>query len=86
MIKDEDIELFSNTVNKVFSDNLAKCYSSFSSIGQPIVSNEQIRALVDDYKDTFTQNYEIMHSIFNIHYKSTLTRNRHLIDHGYYDR
>ena len=27
-----------------------------------------------------------MQSIFSIHYKSTLTRNRNLIDLGYYDR
>ena len=63
-----------------------KCYSSFRSITEPIVSKSQLNDLVMEYKTSLPSHYKQMNILFGYNLKENMLRRHHLKESGYYTR
>ena len=82
----EEYESLLENCNDAFGAAIKKCYCDFVVIGQPIITREVIDGLVQLYKNKMSNHYNTMHTMMGFKRKEGLTRNKHLIEIGYYDR
>ena len=82
----EQFTLFMNKIDNLFKNEMFKCYSSFRSITQPIVSKKQMNELVLEYKTCLPSHYKLMNTLFGYKLKENMVRRYHLKESGYYTR
>ena len=75
-----------NEVDNVFQSQMKKCYTTFNSITEPILSRRQIITLVSIYKNRLPNHYKLMKGVLGFHLKENTIRNVHLNESSYYDR
>jgi hypothetical protein len=75
-----------NKIDTVFKNEIRSCYDSFQSVTQPLLSKEQVNALVLMYKNELPHHYALMKEMFGFDLKENQMRQTHLKETGFYDR
>jgi len=73
-------------VDLIFKKAIISTYQSFCVLGEPLVSSSQINILLDRFKIEMKVHYFMMKKLLGIDKKERLTKNKHLVSTGYYDR
>ena len=58
-----------NEVDNTFQIEMKRCYTSFNSITEPILSRRQIMTLVAIYKSRLPHHYKVMKEVLGFHLK-----------------
>ena len=72
--------------NETFGQAIRKCYNDFAVIGQPVISRVEVDKMVAKYKTALPFHYKAIHTMMGYHKKKGITKNKHLLSAGYYDR
>ena len=75
-----------SAIDVIFKEAIIQTYTSFCVLGQPLVSSTQINVLVERFKKEMKIHHYMMKSILGVNKKERLSKNRHLVSTGYYDR
>ena len=73
-------------IDLTFKNAIVSTYNSFCVLGEPLVSPQQINVLVDRFKIEMKVHHYMMKRLLGIDRKERLSKNRHLVSTGYYDR
>ena len=73
-------------IDLTFKNAIVSTYNSFCVLGEPLVSAQEINALVDRFKIQMKVHHYMMKRLLGIDRKEGLSKNRHLVSTGYYDR
>jgi hypothetical protein len=82
----DDYRFIVDKVNQTFKEEIIKCYTTFCSITDPLVSQEVMNSLVELYKQKQPEHYKFMMQMLGYTEKQNTVRSSHLRDSGYYDR
>jgi hypothetical protein len=72
--------------DNVFKTEMKKCYTTFCSITEPIVSASALLELVLIYKKSLPDHHNMMMKLIGFKLKENQMRNIHLKQTNYYDR
>ena len=82
----EELNHFIMEVDRVFKAAMEKCYCNFTAIAEPLVSESEIKKLIEMYKCRLPNHYEVMAELYNYSRRMGEMRNIHLLHTGFYDR
>ena len=73
-------------IDTVFKAAIHSRYSQFSLYNEPLLSEEQLSSITNDYITSMPEHYEVMKNIIGYDSKEKHIRNAHLLQRQFYDR
>ena len=73
-------------IDDVFKKGITKCYTKFNDLREPIISEKDIRVLMNRYMETLPNHYNTLKNMLEFDKKESLSKNSHLLSMKYYDK
>ena len=86
VLEGESYNLLLSDLNTSFGVSIKKCYGDFVVIGSPIITRTETDVLVALCKSKMPYHYKTMYAMLGYNKKVGITKNKHLVETGYYDR
>ena len=86
VLEGESYNLLLSDLNNSFGVCIQKSYGDFVVIGRPVITRTETDVLVALYKSKMPYHYKTMYAMLGYNKKVGITKNKHLVETGYYDR